>query len=181
VKPPEPHPGPVPTPGYRVELDDDTPTPARALSDVDPLADRPLYRQLADLIRGQIQRGEFAAGQRLPAQHDYVHEHGVSRDTVDRAMTILRQEGLIVTSRRGSRVRRPPSPTVMHVAFGRVSARIPTEPERRRHGIGEGMAVLVIKRDDHDDVILPADEVEIHIPHPCDTPPGQPRDDSRNE
>jgi DNA-binding transcriptional MocR family regulator len=148
---------------YRAELNDDTPTPYPALSGVDPLADRPLYRQLADLIRAQITRGVFVAGQRLPAQKDYVQEHGVSRDTVDRAMTVLRQEGLIVTSRRGSRVRRPPSPAVVRVGCGRVSARIPTDPERHQYGIDEGVAVLVIKRDGRDDVLFPGNEFEIQI------------------
>jgi DNA-binding transcriptional regulator YhcF (GntR family) len=33
---------------------------------VDPAADRPLYKQLADLIRAQIERGELVPGQRLP-------------------------------------------------------------------------------------------------------------------
>ena len=42
---------------------------------VDSSLDRPLYKQLADLIRAQIRRGEFAPGQRLPAQKDYMHEH----------------------------------------------------------------------------------------------------------
>jgi DNA-binding GntR family transcriptional regulator len=75
-----------------------------ARAQVDPSLDRPLYRQLADLIRAQIRNGEFAPGQRLPAQKDYMREHYLSRVTVDRAMTVLRNEGLIVTDRRGSRV-----------------------------------------------------------------------------
>jgi hypothetical protein len=133
------------------------------LGSVDPLADRPLYRQLADLVRAQIEEGVFASGQRLPAQKDYVQEHGVSRDTVDRAMTVLRREGLIVTGRRGSRVRRLSTPALVRVGWGRVSARIPTEPERRELGIGEGVALLVIKRDGCEDAIYPGDKVEIEI------------------
>jgi DNA-binding GntR family transcriptional regulator len=57
---------------------------------IDPSADRAVYKQLADLIRAQIQSGEFKPGQRLPAQKGYMYEHGVSRDTVDRAMHVLR-------------------------------------------------------------------------------------------
>jgi hypothetical protein len=53
---------------------------------IDHSADRPVYKQLADLVRTQIQNGEFGPGQRLPAQKDYMQEHGLARDTVERAM-----------------------------------------------------------------------------------------------
>jgi DNA-binding transcriptional regulator YhcF (GntR family) len=136
---------------------------------IDPTADRSVYKQLADIIRAQIQSGEFRPGQRLPAQKDYMYEHGVSRATVDRAMTVLRNEGLVVVKRGGSRVRQPEDRILLRLSEGKVSARVPTEPERRLHGIQEGVSVFVIKRDGHGEEIYPADEVDIEIV--CDHAP----------
>jgi GntR family transcriptional regulator len=122
-----------------------------------------LYKQLADLIRTQIQNGDFDPGQRLPAQKDYVQEHYLSRDTVERAMNVLRNEGLIVTDRRGSRVRPQTTRTAVPLHRGKVSARLATEPERREHGMKEGVPVLVVTRDGHEEEeIYLADRVEIH-------------------
>jgi GntR family transcriptional regulator len=129
---------------------------------IDPSADRAVYKQLADLIRTQIENGEFAPGQRLPAQKDYMQEHWLSRSTVDRAMTVLRYEGLIVTDRRGSRVRAHRARRIVPLAHGTVYARQPTDPERKRLGIKEGVPVLVLIRADHDEEVYPADTVEIH-------------------
>jgi DNA-binding transcriptional regulator YhcF (GntR family) len=132
---------------------------------IDPAADRAVYKQLADLIRTQIQNGEFRPGQRLPAQKDYIQEHWLSRATVDRAMNVLRHEGLIVTDRRGSRVRvRPETPaTIVPLDRGKISARMPTDPERHQHGINEGIPVLVVTRDGQPEEMHPADRVEIHV------------------
>jgi DNA-binding transcriptional MocR family regulator len=130
---------------------------------LDPGTDRPLYKQLADLIRTQIKNKDFAPGQRLPSQQDYVQEHGLSRDTVDRAMAVLRSEGLIRTDRTGSRVRSLPTPTTLLLQWGKVSARAPTEPERKKYGIEEGVPLLVVKHDGHHDEIYPADRTLIHI------------------
>jgi DNA-binding transcriptional regulator YhcF (GntR family) len=146
---------------------------------VDPSSDRALYKQLADVIRAQISSGEFAPGQRLPAQKDYMQEHQVSRDTVERAMVLLRNEGLIVAERRGNGSRVRPVSTRMGVPLvrGEVFARMPTDPERKIYGIGEGVPLLVVKRDDHDEEIYPADQVEIEIRagvESCDGDPSSP-------
>jgi DNA-binding transcriptional MocR family regulator len=130
---------------------------------IDHSADRPVYKQLADLVRTQIKNGEFGPGQRLPAQKDYMQEHGLARDTVERAMAVLRNEGLIVVRRGGSRVRQPAVRTILCLDRGKVSARIPTEPERREYGIKEGIALLVVTRDGHDEEIYAADKVEIQF------------------
>jgi DNA-binding transcriptional regulator YhcF (GntR family) len=140
---------------------------------VDSSLDRPVYKQVADLIRTQILKGDFRPGQRLPAQKDYMQEHYVSRDTVERAMTVLRHEGLIVTDRGGSRVRPAPTRTAVPLGRGKVTARQPTEPERREHGITDGVPLLVVTRDGQEE-IYPADRVEILVgadqPSSCAAP-----------
>ena len=70
---------------------------------------RPQYRQLADLIRAAIERGEFPPGSELPAEDQLASLHGVSRATVNRAVLILRGEGAVRVARgRGTVVRELP-------------------------------------------------------------------------
>lgn len=64
---------------------------------IDPSAPKLVYLQLADHIAGRIERGDLAAGARLPAERDMAAEYGVSYDTVRRATAVLRDRGLIVT------------------------------------------------------------------------------------
>lgn len=53
------------------------------------------YRQLAGIIRDRIRSGELHAGQRMPSEKDLHDEFGLARETVRRAMAVLRAEGLI--------------------------------------------------------------------------------------
>jgi|ERR1035437_3490136 GntR family transcriptional regulator len=67
------------------------------------------YRQLANLIRDAIERGEFAPGSVLPSEPELAERYGVGRPTVNRALTILRTEGLVRVQRgRGTIVRAIP-------------------------------------------------------------------------
>lgn len=65
---------------------------------LDPLAPTPLYVQLADLLAGQIARGELTPGQPLPSESYLQGEHGVARGTVRAAIRLLRERGLVVTA-----------------------------------------------------------------------------------
>ena len=62
--------------------------------EVEPSSTSPLYRQIADQIRGGIARGEVVAGQRLPVARDLATELDVNLQTVLRAYAALREEGL---------------------------------------------------------------------------------------
>jgi DNA-binding GntR family transcriptional regulator len=55
----------------------------------------PLYRQLADIIRGQIESGEIPPRRAVPSKRMLRQRYDVSARTVDAAMGILRAEGLI--------------------------------------------------------------------------------------
>lgn len=53
------------------------------------------YRQLAAVLRDRVRNGELAAGQRIPSEKDLHDEFGLARETIRRALAILRTEGLI--------------------------------------------------------------------------------------
>jgi GntR family transcriptional regulator len=60
-----------------------------------------LYAVLADALRGEIAAGTLLPGTQLPSEHELVDRHGVSRNTVRKALGQLVHDGL-VTSRQGS-------------------------------------------------------------------------------
>jgi GntR family transcriptional regulator len=64
------------------------------------------YRRVAAVLRQRISRGEWQAGDRLPALDALVAEFGVGRITVRHALDLLADEGLIARhrDRRGSSV-----------------------------------------------------------------------------
>jgi GntR family transcriptional regulator len=57
----------------------------------------PVYRQLAGILRDAIDSGQIAAGGSLPSESSLMQAYGISRDSVRKAMDVLRAEGLVVT------------------------------------------------------------------------------------
>ncbi len=64
--------------------------------DLDHSSPTALYVQLAELLRGQIERGELRG--RVPSAKHLAQEHGVAVGTAERALAILRTDGLIVSA-----------------------------------------------------------------------------------
>lgn len=62
---------------------------------VDPNRPEPLYRQLAAVLREQIKTGKLTG--RVPSVKSLQQEYEVAQGTAERALTILREEGLIVS------------------------------------------------------------------------------------
>ena len=59
--------------------------------------DRPVYQQIMALIRGAILRGELPPGGKIPSVRDLAAEAQVNPNTMQRAMTELEREGLLVS------------------------------------------------------------------------------------
>ena len=55
----------------------------------------PKYQQILDDLKSAITSGEYAAGQRLPSEHELVRRFGTSRVTVNRALRELQLTGFI--------------------------------------------------------------------------------------
>jgi len=53
------------------------------------------YQQVADLLRGRIADGTYSADQPLPSEPQLSAELGVSRQTINRAINVLRNAGLV--------------------------------------------------------------------------------------
>lgn len=60
---------------------------------------RPVYAQLADLLRKKITAGELTPGEQVPTEKALAEEFGASRATVRQGLMVLVNEGLIVPSR----------------------------------------------------------------------------------
>jgi GntR family transcriptional regulator len=74
-------------------------------TEIDRWDPEPVYAQLADILRGQIERGELVPRQPLPSETYLVQHYGVSRGTARRTVAVLRDEGLVRTiAQRGTYV-----------------------------------------------------------------------------
>jgi DNA-binding transcriptional regulator YhcF (GntR family) len=133
---------------------------------VEPASGWPLSAQLAQLLRALITSGELAAGQRVPSEVDLAREHGVSRDTAQRALAALAEEGLIVRRRGvGSIVASIEPVREITVAPGaRISARLPTAAEQEQAQAGRWVPLLAVATPGWPEQLYPADRVVVVVP-----------------
>ena len=64
------------------------------------------WRQLYELLRGQIETGELAPGDRLPSMIALAQTYDVAHTTARKAMVQLQEDGLVVSSPMGTFVRK---------------------------------------------------------------------------
>jgi GntR family transcriptional regulator len=68
----------------------------------------PIYLQLQNLIREQIDHGAWQPGEAIPSEHTLVRQFGIARMTVRQALDGLLREGLLIRERgRGTYVAGP--------------------------------------------------------------------------
>lgn len=58
--------------------------------------DRPVYQQIMAAIRGSILKGELSPGNKVPSVRDLASDAQVNPNTMQRALTELEREGLLV-------------------------------------------------------------------------------------
>ena len=92
----------------------------RSVSRID---DRALHRQLADLIRAAITRGELRQGESLPSEGELVAMTRLSKATIRDALALLTVDGLI-EKRAGAVSRVAVPPPVRHMATRRYAAEL---------------------------------------------------------
>lgn len=60
-----------------------------------PLRSRARLGEVTEILRRQIQAGEWPAGSRLPPERRLAEDSGLARNTLRRALEVLEQEGLL--------------------------------------------------------------------------------------
>jgi DNA-binding GntR family transcriptional regulator len=68
------------------------------------------YVQLADWIEAAVKSGLLQPGERLPAQRDLGEQTGTSTELAGKAMAVLRDRGVVETSKLGTFVVETPPP-----------------------------------------------------------------------
>lgn len=72
---------------------------------VDPQSARPVYVQVADILRARIESGQLVPDRPVPSESQLQQEFGVARGTARKAIAVLREQGFVVTVKgRGSYV-----------------------------------------------------------------------------
>jgi GntR family transcriptional regulator len=62
---------------------------------IDHRGERPVYLQLAAILRAQIVSGELEPGRPIPSEVTLTQRYGVARGTARKAVGLLRDEGLV--------------------------------------------------------------------------------------
>ncbi|WP_207386581.1 GntR family transcriptional regulator [Protofrankia symbiont of Coriaria ruscifolia] len=136
-----------------------------------PADPRPLYHQLAALLRGQIRSGELAPGTQIPTEAELAEQHATSRNTVRLALNLLRNEGLLISKRGlGSFVR--PEPPMKYYASLTGSRRKRLEANRRRDTFAQQIEAQgkTPRQVSTTEVVVADDEITTHLA----LQPGQP-------
>lgn len=119
-----------------------------------------------------IRSGQLAAGDRVPSEIDLAREHDVSRDTAQRALAVLAEEGLIVRRRGVGSIVAVTEP-VREVRAGpgtQISARLPTAAEREAAHAGRWVPLLAVAAPGWPEKLYPADVVIVVVPTPVEPP-----------
>lgn len=64
---------------------------------------RPIWQQLADAMTESIVKGEYSPGTRFPSVRDLAMQAGVNPNTMQRALSRMEDDGLLVTERTSGR------------------------------------------------------------------------------
>lgn len=66
---------------------------------IEPESDVPVYVQLADILREKIRSGEYPSRRAIPSIRTLQQTYGVADGTIQKALKILKDEGLVRTVR----------------------------------------------------------------------------------
>lgn len=71
--------------------------PSFRIMSIDREGPVPPYRQIADQLRADIADGSIPIGRRIPSLVELEQRYGVARDTLRKAVKVLKDEGLVET------------------------------------------------------------------------------------
>lgn len=133
---------------------------------INPQSGGSVYAQLAGLLRDEITTGRLRPGQPLPSETTLQQEYGIARNTIRRAVALLRAEGLVVVRPgHGVYVRDETELQNLTPAPGStVTARMPTAAERGEMDVTEGVPVFAVEGPDGTVAVYPADRWKVLLP-----------------
>lgn len=110
-------------------------------------SDRPVHKQLADLIRADIASGRLKPGAALPSEAQLRQRYELGQMAVRQALRVLRGEGLIVTIKgKGSEVAGGPREPYQVEPGSTIVLRMPSPDERAKlGGVPEGVPVAEVQ------------------------------------
>jgi DNA-binding transcriptional MocR family regulator len=108
-----------------------------------------IRRQLAAILREQIEEGLLQPGDPVPSAGVLAREHGVHPDTAKAAVAILANEGLVRTIPRHGAVVAGEDPVHVEPIEGPclIRVRMPTGPERAAMDIPAGCPLILVERE----------------------------------
>jgi len=62
-------------------------------------SDKPIFLQVADIIKSDISCGKYKTTEKLPSVREFAIKYSVNPNTVQKSLQILEEEGLIATDR----------------------------------------------------------------------------------
>jgi GntR family transcriptional regulator len=120
----------------------------------DSMAQQPMYQQIAEKLRAQIESGELAPGDQLPTELELCDRYSSSRNTIRDAIKRLTSQGLVET--------RPGQGTFVTRSIDPFVTVLSTDP-RASHG-AEGAAYLSEVSQQHRSPGKTIPKVEIQVP-----------------
>ena len=61
--------------------------------------DKPIFIQFAEIIKREVVGGAYRSGEKLPSVREFALKYSINPNTVQKALQLLEDEGLIVTDR----------------------------------------------------------------------------------
>jgi DNA-binding FadR family transcriptional regulator len=106
------------------------------------------WARVAARLREEITAGAWQPGEPIPGELALAERYGVARGTVQKALALLRAEGVIYTLHgQGSYIALVPVVRVVELGpADRLTARMPEDAERQALGMAPGVPLIVIAR-----------------------------------
>lgn len=101
----------------------------------------PKYQRIAAALRREIDRTAHTHGAKLPSERTLALRYEVNRQTIRAALQFLREDGLVVTGRRGTRPALPappPPPGAQGSAHGSTPGSVHGSAHASAHGSPQG-------------------------------------------
>ncbi len=67
-------------------------------------SDRPIYAQILEVIQLRIIAGQYPPGEKIPSVRELAAEAGVNPNTMQKALSELEREGLVMAQRTSGRI-----------------------------------------------------------------------------